>query len=49
VHISRNGRRRVLRRRKLRCRASVAIRRADGSLTTVRTTLTLTAPKEGSQ
>jgi diguanylate cyclase (GGDEF)-like protein len=49
VHISRNGRRRVLRRRKLRCRASVAIRRADGSLTTVRTTLTLTAPKGGSQ
>ena len=49
VHISRNGRRRVLRRRKLRCRASVAIRRADGSLTTVRTTLTLTAPNGGSQ
>jgi diguanylate cyclase (GGDEF)-like protein len=48
VHISRNGRRRVLRRRRLRCRASVAIRRADGTRTTVRTILTLTAPKGGS-
>jgi diguanylate cyclase (GGDEF)-like protein len=48
VHISRNGRRRVLRRRKLRCRASLAVRRSDGSRATVVTTLTLIAPKGGS-
>jgi len=44
VHISRNGRRRVLRRRKLRCRASVAVRRGNGARAVVRTTLTLVAP-----
>jgi diguanylate cyclase (GGDEF)-like protein len=45
VRISRNGRRRVLRRRKLRCRVSVAVRRRDGSVATVRSKLTLMAPK----
>jgi diguanylate cyclase (GGDEF)-like protein len=47
VHISRNGRRRVLRKRRhrLRCRASVVVRRPDGSRTTVRTTIVLVAPK----
>ena len=48
VHISRNGRRRVLRRRKLRCHASVVVRRRDGTRTTVRTTIVLVAPKAGS-
>jgi diguanylate cyclase (GGDEF)-like protein len=49
VHISRNGRRRVLRRRKLRCRASVVVRRRDGTRTTVRTTIVLVAPKASSR
>jgi diguanylate cyclase (GGDEF)-like protein len=47
VQISRNGRRRVLRKRRLRCRASVVVRRANGTETTVQAVLTLTAPKGG--
>jgi hypothetical protein len=43
VRMSRNGRRRVLRRRRLRCRASAAIR-SGGRVTTARRTVTLRAP-----
>ena len=49
VRISRDGRRRVLRRRKLRCRTSLAVRRSDGSLTTISSGLTLIPPKAGSR
>ena len=48
VHISRNGRRRILRKRRLRCRTSVAVTRADGSRTTVGGVLVLVAPKGAS-
>jgi hypothetical protein len=34
----------VLRRRRLRCRASVVVRRGNGSVTTIKTKLTLLAP-----
>jgi hypothetical protein len=46
VRLSRNGRRRVIRRRRVRCRASVAVRQA-GSVRTVTGTVTLLAPKGG--
>jgi hypothetical protein len=45
VRLSRNGRRRVLRRRRLRCRASVTMRRPGGVITTVRAPLILVAPE----
>jgi hypothetical protein len=44
VRISRNGRRRLLRRRRLRCRASTTLRGPDGTVTTIRRTITLEAP-----
>jgi diguanylate cyclase (GGDEF)-like protein len=45
VRISRNGRRRLLRRRRLRCRASTALRADDGTITTIRRTITIEAPR----
>jgi hypothetical protein len=45
VRLSRNGRRRVLRRRRVRCRVSVAVRRASGPAETVRGVVTLEAPE----
>jgi Ca2+-binding RTX toxin-like protein len=45
VRLSRNGRRRVLRRRRIRCRVSVALRGRNGTITTVRSAVTLTAAK----
>jgi Ca2+-binding RTX toxin-like protein len=45
VRISRNGRRRVLRQRKLRCKASAVVVGADGKPRTVTTTIVLKAPK----
>ena len=44
VRISRNGRRRLLRRRRLRCRASTALRAGDGTVTTIRRMITIEAP-----
>jgi Ca2+-binding RTX toxin-like protein len=44
VRMSRNGRRRVLRRRRLRCRASVSVRLPSGATTTVRSTVVVVAP-----
>jgi hypothetical protein len=44
VRLSRNGRRRVLRRRRVRCRVSVAVRHAEGA-GTVRGAVTLEAPE----
>jgi hypothetical protein len=43
VKLSRNGRRRVLRSRRIRCRASVVVRQPGGAITTVHATVTLTA------
>jgi hypothetical protein len=45
VKLSRNGRQRVLRQRKLRCRASAVTRVANGGSSTVGKTITLRAPK----
>jgi Ca2+-binding RTX toxin-like protein len=45
VRLSRNGRRRVMRRRRVRCKVSVAVRRAGGRAGRVRGTVTLVAPK----
>jgi hypothetical protein len=45
VRLSRNGRRRVLRSRRIRCRASVAVRQANGATVTVRGTVTLVVPE----
>jgi hypothetical protein len=44
VRLSRNGRRRMLRKRRIRCRASATLRH-DGAVTTVRGTVTLAAPE----
>jgi Ca2+-binding RTX toxin-like protein len=44
VRLSRNGRRRVIRRRRVRCKASVSVRQADGSVRTVTGAVTLVAP-----
>jgi hypothetical protein len=45
VRLSRNGRRRVLRRRRVRCRVSVAVRHADGPARTVQGVVTLEGPE----
>jgi hypothetical protein len=47
VRLSRNGRRRLLRRRRIRCQVSVAMPRADGAVTTVQSTVTLEASAGG--
>ena len=47
VRLSRNGRRRVLRQKKLRCRASVVVEGADGKKTTAQTNVTLVTPRGG--
>jgi Ca2+-binding RTX toxin-like protein len=45
VRLSRNGRRRVLRRKRIRCKVSVAVRQGDGIRATVTGVLTLKAPE----
>lgn len=45
VRLSRNGRRRVIRRRRVRCKVSVAVRQADGSVRTVTGAVTLESPE----
>jgi Ca2+-binding RTX toxin-like protein len=45
VKLSRNGRRRVLSKRRLRCRATVRLEHSDGPTTTTRTKLTLRAAR----
>lgn len=45
VRLSRNGRRRVMRRRRVRCRVSVAVRDAQGVRRTVTGVVTLKAPE----
>ena len=45
VRLSRRGRRKVLRKRRVRCRVSVANKGQDGKLVTTKQTLSLKAPK----
>jgi hypothetical protein len=45
VHLSRNGRRRVLRERNVRCSASAITRGPDGDTKTTRKSITLVAPR----
>jgi Ca2+-binding RTX toxin-like protein len=45
VHLSRNGRRRVLRERNVRCSASAVTRAPDGDTKTTRRSITLVAPR----
>jgi hypothetical protein len=47
VHLSRNGRRRVLRERNVRCSASAVTRAPDGDTKTTRRSITLVAPRTG--
>jgi hypothetical protein len=47
VRLSRHGRRKVLRRRRVRCKVSVAIPQVDGKMLTSVRTVTLRAPKHG--
>lgn len=49
VRLSRNGRRRVMRKRRIRCRVSVAVRRRGGATTIVNGAITLSAPGEGAR
>jgi hypothetical protein len=46
VRLSRNGRRRVLRKRRIRCRVSATTKRRNGGRTTVRRDITVKAPRK---